>query len=493
MSIQEFLKAPASVSSHDEKRDSNDPQEVGQAHELAIAEKNLLRKLDLKLLPVLTILYLLSFLDRSNIGNAKLDGLTADLHMTQPQYLNVLTLYFAGYVIFEVPSNIVLKRMSPRTWLPTLMIFWGIVSTLMDVVHNYADLLALRFLLGMTESGLFPGVVYYFSMWYKRKEQLFRISIFFSAASLAGAFGGILAFAIGKMDGVGGKAGWSWIFIIEGLLTIVIAAFSYPLVHNYPDTVTFLSSEEKTLLHDRLRDDNDALSGECFQWQSVIKAFKDVSVWLYCFTFMGCALPLFTLSLFLPTIIADLGFAAADAQLLTVPPYFVATVLTFLTALGSHHFNRRAPFIIGGAFLAAIGYIILLSDFTVGVQYFATFLCAGGVYSATAIVCSWPANNVSGQLKRAVACALQISVGNTGAVIGTQLYRSAPRFFLGHAFAIGYLCLAVVAAALNWYVLARRNREKEEDVQGRYRNVDLSDKETRLLLGDEHPAWKFQL
>ncbi|EMD37227.1 hypothetical protein CERSUDRAFT_115117 [Gelatoporia subvermispora B] len=383
--------------------------------------------------------------------------------------------------------------MSPRTWLPTLMILWGIVSTLMGLVHNYGGLLAIRFILGMTESGLFPGVVYYLSMWYKRKEQHFRISIFFSAASLAGAFGGILAFGIGKMDGVGGKAGWSWIFIIEGLLTIVIAAFSYLLVHNYPDTVTFLSPEEKTLLHDRLRDDNDALSGERFQWQSVIKAFKDVSVWLYCFTFMGCSLPLYTLSLFLPTIIADLGFAAADAQLLTVPPYFVATVLTFLTALGSHHFNRRAPFIIGAAFLAAIGYIILLSDFTVGVQYFATFLCAGGIYPATAIVLSWPANNVSGQLKRAVACALQISVGNTGAILGTQLYRSAPRFFLGHAFAIGYLCLAAAAAALNWYVLARRNREKEDDIQGRYRDVDLGDRETRLLLGDEHPAWKFQL
>ncbi|EMD37229.1 hypothetical protein CERSUDRAFT_106179 [Gelatoporia subvermispora B] len=433
MSVQEFLQSPASASSHDEKRDSSDPQEVGKAHELAIAEKNLLRKLDLKLLPVLTILYLLSFLDRSNIGNAKLDGLTADLHMTQPQYLNVLTMYFAGYVIFEVPSNIILKRMSPRTWLPTLMILWGIASTLMGLVPNYGSLLAVRFLLGMTESGLFPGVVYYLSMWYKRKEQLFRISIFFSAASLAGAFGGILAFAIGKMDGVGGKAGWSWIFIIEGLLTIVIAALSYLLVHNYPDTVTFFSPEEKTLLHDRLRDDSDALSGERFQWQSVIKAFKDVSVWLYGLTFVGCSFPLFTLSLFLPAIIADLGFAAADAQLLTVPPYFVATAMTLLTALGSHHFNRRAPFIIGGAFLAAIGYIILLSDFTVGIQYFATFLCAGGVFSATTMVCSWPANNVSGQLKRAVACALQTSVGSTGAIIGTQLYRSAPNCYRGHA------------------------------------------------------------
>lgn len=181
----------------------------------AVAERKLVRKLDARLLPVLTMLYLLSFLDRSNIGNAKLDGLTADLKMTQADYLNALTMYFLGYVLFEIPSNIVLKRLTPRLWLPTLMVVWGIVSTLMGLVHNYSGLMAVRFFLGATEAGLFPGVVYYLSCWYKRKEQHFRISIFFSAASLAGAFGGVLAYGIGKMTGVGHKSGWSWIFIIE--------------------------------------------------------------------------------------------------------------------------------------------------------------------------------------------------------------------------------------------------------------------------------------
>ncbi|KAH9832213.1 major facilitator superfamily domain-containing protein [Rhodofomes roseus] len=465
---------------------------LSDAHRTTL-ERKLVRKLDARLLPILTILYLLSFLDRSNIGNAKLDGLTTDLKMTQADYLNALTLYFLGYVLFEIPSNIVLKRLTPRLWLPTLMVVWGIVSTLMGLVHNYAGLLAVRFFLGATEAGLFPGVVYYLSCWYKRKEQHFRISIFFSAASLAGAFGGALAYAIGKMDGIGHKSGWSWIFIIEGLLTIVIALLSYALVHNYPDTVSFLTPEEKTLLHDRLRADSDALSGETFRWHYVRKAFEDVTVWLYCLCFVGCSLPLYTLSLFLPTIIADLGYAAAEAQLLTVPPYFVATVLTFATAWGSHYINRRAPFIIAGAILAIIGYIILIASATTGVQYFATFLCAGGIYPATAITLSWPANNVSGQLKRAVACALQISVGNgLGAIVGTQLYRYGPRFYLGHGFAIGYLVLVSAAAALNWLVLARRNREKERLLQsGEVSEKD--DQESRLRLGDEHPLWKFQV
>lgn len=159
-----------------------------------INEKSLLRKLDIHLLPAVGILYLLSFLDRSNVGNARIEGLTGDLHMSGNEYLTGLTLYFVGYVIFEVPCNIILKRTTPRFWLPTLTVLWGIVATLMGIVQNLTGFFIARFFLGVTESGLFPGVVYYFSMWYKRRERQFRISLFFGAAALAGSFGGILAF-----------------------------------------------------------------------------------------------------------------------------------------------------------------------------------------------------------------------------------------------------------------------------------------------------------
>jgi MFS family permease len=127
------------------------------------------------------------------VGNAKLDGLVTDLSMTGDQYLTGLTFYFIGYVLFEVPSNIVLKRTSPRLWLPTVALIWGIVATLLGVVQNLSGYLSSRFFLGVAEAGLFPGVVFYLSMWYKRNEQHFRVTLFFSAASLAGAFGGVLA------------------------------------------------------------------------------------------------------------------------------------------------------------------------------------------------------------------------------------------------------------------------------------------------------------
>ena len=128
-------------------------------------EKALVRKLDLRLLPPLTLLYLLSFLDRSNVANARIEGLATDLGISGDLYLTGLTLYFVGYVLFEIPANIVLKRTSPRSWLPTLTLVWGIVTTLQGITQNLGGFYAVRFFLGVAESGLFPGVVFFLSMW----------------------------------------------------------------------------------------------------------------------------------------------------------------------------------------------------------------------------------------------------------------------------------------------------------------------------------------
>ena len=185
----------------------------------AVNERALIRKLDYKLLPALTFLYLLSFLDRSNVGNARVEGLTTDLHMSGNEYLTGLTLFFIGYVIFEVPCNIVMKLWTPRMWLPTLTLAWGIVSTLSGVVQSRDGFFVARFFLGVTESGLFPGIVFYLSFWYQRNERHFRVALFFSAAAVAGAFGGVLAWGIAHMKGVGGYDGWRWIFILVRNIT----------------------------------------------------------------------------------------------------------------------------------------------------------------------------------------------------------------------------------------------------------------------------------
>ncbi|KAH8174892.1 major facilitator superfamily protein [Sarocladium implicatum] len=459
-----------------------------------VNEKSLLRKIDRHLLPGVGILYLLSFLDRSNVGNARIEGLTDDLNMTGNEYLTGLTLYFLGYVLFEIPCNIILKRTTPRFWLPTLTIAWGVVATLMGVCHNMAGFFVARFFLGVTESGLFPGVVFYFSMWYKRRERQYRISLFFSAASLAGAFGGILAWGIGHMRGIVWDNSWRWIFILEGIATVVIAVAAYWFISNYPDTAKFLTPAERTFIHQRLSADSDATHDERFTWGNVLSALKDPKCWLYGIGFHTMSLPLYTLSLFLPTIIRDLGYTSAVAQLLTIPPYAFAFISTLSIAIISEKLGQRAFFIGGSALFASIGYIILLANSNPtarpGLSYAGTFFAAGGIYPATALVLSWPAINISGQTKRAVGNAMQITIGNLGAVLGTQLYRAndGPRFVVGHSFALGYLLANVILCATLRWVLKRENERKAAITTEQVQAIGEVDK----WPGDSDPRWKFE-
>ena len=290
----------------------------------------------------------------------------------------------------------------------------------------------------------------------------------------------------------------------------MVSCAAYFLVVDYPLTAKFLSDRERAFVHARLKADNDATRNEAFTWANVSKAVKDYKVWLYGLCFHTLSLPLYTLSLFLvrylpvlhasanpdlllqPTIIKNLGYTAAQAQLMTVPPYSVAFVLTLSTAVLSERYRLRAPFIMTSSSIAVIGYIILLTTprDKPGVSYFGTILAAAGIYPATAIVLAWPANNVSGQTKRATANAMQISIGNLGAVLGTQLYRveTQPRFFLGHSFALGYLVANILVVGTLWAALRRENRRKEQESTG----VAFDDYEDNDWAGDEDKRWRFQ-
>ncbi|KAI4938639.1 hypothetical protein J4E85_001080 [Alternaria conjuncta] len=421
-----------------------------------INEKKLLRTLDLRLLPAVSILYLLSFLDRSNgtnfilpnanediltnspVANARIEGLTTDLGMTGNQYLTGLTLYFIGYVLFEIPCNIVLKRTTPKFWLPTLTVVWGVVATLMGVTQNL--------------SGFFA----------------------------------ILAYGIAHMRN-------------EGLLTIIIGIIAYWFISNYPATVSWLSKEERAFVQARLKADSDATNDEAFSWAEVLLAAKDIKIWLYAFAFHTMSLPLYTLSLFLPTIIRDMGYTSAQSQLLTIPPYAVATLFTIFWAILSERYARRALFILTTSTVAIIGYIILLANTDPkarpGVSYVGTFFAAIGIYPSVALVLCWPAINVSGQTKRATANAMQISIGNLGAVLGTQLYRanSGPRYVLGHSFALGYLCLNLLVVGVLWVLLQRENAEKERVLVERPQTGGFHDSVEDVKMGDRHPRWRFQV
>ena len=244
-------------------------------------------------------------------------------------------MFFIGYVIVELPANLILKVTTPQFWLPTLTLLWGITSVIMGLCHNQGGIYAARFFLGVVEAGLFPGVVYTFSTYYKRNERTARVSFFFGAAAAAGAFGGVLAYGLSQIDG-GGKPRWAWIFIVEGLLTIVIAVLAYWIVPSWPAKARQFTHRERAIIQHRLQLDSDAFESQGFQWSEVYRAFKSPQVYGYCFLFHGFAFALYTLSLFLPTIIQSLGYKSWQAQLLSTPVRAISTTEPFLQCYETH-------------------------------------------------------------------------------------------------------------------------------------------------------------
>ncbi|GFF54656.1 uncharacterized transporter C1002.16c [Aspergillus udagawae] len=463
-------------------------------------EKRVLRKMDLRLIPMLSVLYLLAFLDRGNIGNAKIEGLVEDLGLTSQEYSWCLTVFFFTYCAFEMPSNLLLKKLRPSRWLPFLMIAWGIVMTLMGVVHNYAGLLSARIFLGVAEAGLYPGTAYYITMWYPREKAQFRQALFFSSASIAGAFSGLLAYAISKMDGVGGYAGWRWIFILEGLLTVAVALVAPFAIHDFPETATFLTEEERRWVIHKLRSqsgrdttqDGAVHEESRFRVRYVIDALTDWQIYVALFMYWGITTPLYGISYFLPSIIKDLGYKSSTAQLLTVPIYIAAAIVAVVAAWLSDRRKQRSPFILFFMSLIAIGFIIVIASTgrgVPGVVYFGVFVAVIGIYPAFPGNVTWLSVNLAGDYKRAAGMAIHIGLGNMAGAMASNFYRArdAPRYILGHALELGFAVVGIIAVVILRLSYQRINKKRDQmDISG-YDNAQLA------RMGDRSPLFRYML
>lgn len=245
------------------------------------SERKLVAKIDLRVIPLLCILYLLAFLDRVNISNANIFGLSTELNLNPRtnQYNTALVIFFVPYILFEIPSNVLLKKFRPHVWLSGCMFMFGLVTLLQGFVTSYGGLLTTRFFLGVFESGMFPGSFYLIGMWYRRSEAQKRYSFFFSSTTLAGAFGGLLASAIGLMEGMRGYRGWRWIFILEGLLTCVVAIAFFFLLPDFPEDAKWLTEEERNYVQARLRVDQGRSAAERkITIRDIGRVFKDPKI-----------------------------------------------------------------------------------------------------------------------------------------------------------------------------------------------------------------------
>jgi MFS family permease len=249
----------------------------------SVAEKRLVRKLDLMIIPPIMLLYLLSFLDRVNIGNARLYGLEEDLGMAGNQYQTAVSLLFVTYILSELPSNLVIKKFKPSRWIAFITTSWGIIATCTGAVQSYAGLIICRLFLGAVEGGLFPGCVIYLTLFYNKRELALRVGYLFVSAALAGGLGGLLGYAIGNLDGHAGLRAWRWIMIIEGLPTLVLVIVVWWWLADDPETAYYLTPAEKELLIVRKeRQVGYSKSGDEMRKEDVMKGLKDWKVYVIC-------------------------------------------------------------------------------------------------------------------------------------------------------------------------------------------------------------------
>ncbi|CAO3693816.1 unnamed protein product [Rhizopus stolonifer] len=400
-----------------------------------LAEKRLVRKLDTRLLPFLSFMYLFSSLDRSSLGNAVLDNFEQDVGITPDQFNTCVTIFYVGFLVFQIPSNILLKKFTAKRWLPLLMLLWGTVACFHAAVHGYTQLIVLRFLLGFFEAGFFPGVIYFLTLFYKKDEMATRIALFWGSTVAAHAFAGILAYAILQMRGSGGMTGWQWLFLIEGIPTVLVSLIAYFYLPSSPSTWFVLTPEERTLSVSRLEENNyihlNLADLDASNKKQAFKALKDWKVWVYMLMFFCGSVPNTSVSNFLPSIVKGMGYDdKLSANLMSAPPYLFAVLTMIAAAYSSDRKNDRAYHAISGAFICLMGYIILVSCFERPQLYAGACIAVAGIFVINPIVNAWLTSNIAPDMKKSVATAMAVSANNSAGLIGSNIYRKsdAPRY-----------------------------------------------------------------
>ncbi|KAH8894005.1 MFS transporter [Thozetella sp. PMI_491] len=465
--------------------------------------KKVLAKVDLRVIPLLLFLYLLAYLDKTNIGNAQIEGLSKDLRLDGIQYNVALSIFFIPYVLAEVPSNMLLDKVARPSWyLGALVALWGIIMTCTGFVQNYGGLVAIRFFLGLFEAGFFPGAILLISKWYLPDETQQRIALLYTSAATGGAFSGLLAFGIVKMDGAGGLAGWRWIFILEGIFTVVMGVGAALLLPDSPGlSGGWLEPEEIRYLELRQVSRRIARPGDYrekhFDLKALLAVLTDWKMIPLIFANWSNAVPNYALKFTLPTIVSSMGFQSANAQLLTIPPYACGAISSYILSVLADRYKWRMPFIVGPQLCVITAFAVLFSKAeqirsNIALCYFGVCLACFGMYPIFPGVNAWNVANQAGAAKRAASIGFLVAMGNAGGVIGSYIYKSneAPKYPTGYGTSLAFAATGIVAALSLEFLLWRSNKRhegKEDEIRAKYSDEELEE------MGDRSPLYKYAL
>ncbi|KAJ8487512.1 hypothetical protein ONZ45_g14312 [Pleurotus djamor] len=398
-------------------------------------ERRLLRKYDLTLLPPLTLMYLCNALDKGNVGNAKTDGWDKDIHLSGNQYYLLVMIFYVPFCLCGTPISLLVKKYSAARILPLMMVGFGSMSLLAAAATNFGEIMTIRVFLGIFESAMLPGVVFYLSTFYKRNELASRIGLFYAAASIAGAFSGLIAFGTFQIHH-SKYHGWQFLFWIEGGFSVLFAIFAWFWLPRSPATWKGLSEREKALARERILTDSSVEVDEQLNVGHAFRAFKDPMYWIWALINLSFGVPLASVNNFLPQIVASLGYSTIKTNLLTVAPNVAGTVALLLLTFSSDFFRERSIHICIPLAVAVIGFVVLGTIDPLqnrGVAYFATFLLTMGAFAPSVLVAAWYSNNTPNESQRAVVAAVMVAIANSAGLISTNVFRAKdePRYIPG--------------------------------------------------------------
>ncbi|KOC18221.1 putative pantothenate transporter [Aspergillus flavus AF70] len=454
---QDGVKSPQHQGDYSGARKKTDPVEI-----------RLVRKLDTWIMPTLWLMYWLNYLDRNAIALARLNDLEEDLNLSSSEYQTCVSILFVGYLLGQVPSNMLITRVRPSWYMSGCMALWAVVSALTALAKDFKGLLLVRFFLGVTEAPYYPGALYMLSIFYTRKEIATRISILYTGNILATAFAGLIAAGIFHgMDNLAGISGWQWLFILQGAVTFLIAVLSIFTLPDDPLVTRWLTEEERTLAHERIVADTVGARHQTSTFSGLKEAARDPKIWLFAFM-QHMHLAANGFKNFFPTAVETLGFSTTITLVLTCPPYLIAGLISVVWSWSSGRFNERTWHITVAKAIAIFGFILGCATLNTGARYFAMVVFAIGTYAVNSIVLGW-VSSTCGQTKEKKASSLAIvnTIANASFVWTPYLWPSSdePRYTMAmsSSAAFSLACAASAWAMKMWLIRANRKIRQGND------------------------------
>ncbi|KAJ7662827.1 major facilitator superfamily domain-containing protein [Mycena polygramma] len=438
------------------------------------AERRLLFKLDIIILPLAVLLYLSAYLDRGNLGNARLQGLQATvLRGSDTNYSLALSCFFITYILLSVPGTLLAKAILPSTSIAIGALIWSIAATCQAAAFTPAALFVCRLFVGVGEALFGQAMALYFTYWYLPDELSKRIGLFISAGSVAGAFGGLISYGVSSLKHPAITA-WRILFLIEGIPSFVLALVVFLCLPSRPQTSKYLSEDERTLALTRLNRKNLGEGHTGVDWRAVKRAMLDWKTYVVAIAYSCMNLGLGSVGGFLPTIIKGLGYTDADAQLYTVPPYVVSLVFMLLVSTYSDHYQTRGIPVAGVFCVAIVGWGILFgvnpvhaTTSALHARYFGCICVVTAGYSNIPLIMSWQSSNTGSQSQRAVSLGMLNAIGQCLSVLAAFLFPTpeGPRYTKGCATNLAFAVLGLLVS-LGMTAYYRWENRRRDEVEG---------------------------